>query len=719
VLPAHIDDLPQQRLHIGDWCLDPLAHELVRGDTRRRLPKRLVLVLWALARQPGQTVTRDALLAAAWQRQVVADEVLSRCIAELRQALEDDARAPRYIETLPKTGYRLLVPVSPVTERPSPPLPDTAATADTAAPPPTSTPATDPPTRSPVVAMRHRPWLGRGLAAALILGCAALAWWQGQRSTPAAGLWTATALAREQPFLSEPDWIRQPRYSRDGRWLVYLSEARGGGQTRVWLAPAGGGAAQQLDVGAGRLSGPLLSPDATELAVLARQDGRCELRLLRLPAGPLHRLAECDPVHGSALEWTKDGQLIYTAPAEPGRGSGLRRLDPRRGSSVVLTRPSAADVADSQPRLAADGRLAFLRGPAQGRSVWLLENDQARVLLDSADRMPDLAWTPDARQLLIASNAPGYPALLALDPVNATTTLLGGRGAATLDIAPDGRLLYEQRRYDANLWLHRPGMPAQPLTRSTRYDAFPALSPDGRWLAYASNRDGVGSIWLLALDSGREHRLGLPPTQVWTRPVFSADGRSLLLTRYAPNQRTELVRYELASGRHEVIDPPGAAALGGVETFDAGLVFGRAAASGLQLWLQPAHGPARMIDGATAVSEFRSAGRWLAWQNRGEAGLLLQPLDGSAAPRRILDELGPQQPSLWTLSADAVIYAAPTPEGGQALWRRPLTDGAAERWLDIGGGPVEAGLAVAADGRFAVLTHIDRLETDLLRVPAP
>ncbi len=80
-------------------------------------------VLVALARRPGVVVTKGELLAAVWAGTAVVDGVITRAVFQLRVALRDDARAPRYIETIPKRGYRLLAAVAPAPPDPSPASP--------------------------------------------------------------------------------------------------------------------------------------------------------------------------------------------------------------------------------------------------------------------------------------------------------------------------------------------------------------------------------------------------------------------------------------------------------------------------------------------------------------------------------------------------------------------------------------------------------------------
>jgi len=77
-----------------------------------RLEPKIVEVLLCLAQHHGETVSKEQLFQAVWPNTVVTEDVLKRCIAELRRAFDDDARNPRFIETILKRGYRLVAPAN-------------------------------------------------------------------------------------------------------------------------------------------------------------------------------------------------------------------------------------------------------------------------------------------------------------------------------------------------------------------------------------------------------------------------------------------------------------------------------------------------------------------------------------------------------------------------------------------------------------------------------
>lgn len=108
---------------IGDWSFEADANELRRGDERRRLEHRAARTLEFLCSRAGEVVTPDDILAHVWKGRAISANSVPVVISDLRQALEDDARSPRYIETVAKRGYRLMVQPSaesPAVSRPNP-----------------------------------------------------------------------------------------------------------------------------------------------------------------------------------------------------------------------------------------------------------------------------------------------------------------------------------------------------------------------------------------------------------------------------------------------------------------------------------------------------------------------------------------------------------------------------------------------------------------------
>jgi DNA-binding winged helix-turn-helix (wHTH) protein len=95
------------RHRIGGWEFLPATGELRRRTDLRRLEPRAARTLELLCEAKGEVVSQEELIAAVWQGRALSENSVAVVIGQLRRALEDDAREPRLIESIPKRGYRL------------------------------------------------------------------------------------------------------------------------------------------------------------------------------------------------------------------------------------------------------------------------------------------------------------------------------------------------------------------------------------------------------------------------------------------------------------------------------------------------------------------------------------------------------------------------------------------------------------------------------------
>jgi TolB-like protein/DNA-binding winged helix-turn-helix (wHTH) protein/Tfp pilus assembly protein PilF len=108
-------------LRFGDFLLDPKAGELRKSGHRLKLQPQPFKVLSILASRPGEAVTREEIQQQVWGSETFVDfeRGLNVCVQQIRAALGDDPEAPRFIETLPKRGYRFLASVERIEATPS------------------------------------------------------------------------------------------------------------------------------------------------------------------------------------------------------------------------------------------------------------------------------------------------------------------------------------------------------------------------------------------------------------------------------------------------------------------------------------------------------------------------------------------------------------------------------------------------------------------------
>jgi DNA-binding winged helix-turn-helix (wHTH) protein len=100
--------LVQGDFHINDWLVQPQINSVERDGKTWHLEPKVMQVLVHLALHPNEVLSKDRLLEAVWHDTFVGDDVLVRCISEIRYVFGDDPKSSRIIQTIPKGGYRLI-----------------------------------------------------------------------------------------------------------------------------------------------------------------------------------------------------------------------------------------------------------------------------------------------------------------------------------------------------------------------------------------------------------------------------------------------------------------------------------------------------------------------------------------------------------------------------------------------------------------------------------
>lgn len=674
---------------LGEWTVDPSQRLLYRGDEQRLLEPKSLAVLLCLARTPSEVVSWDRLIKDAWNGRVISDDAVHRQVSKLRNALDDDPRAPRYIETLPKTGFRLLAPVQPIT-------------------------ATGPGNRAKLdseSARRHR-WM-RVVAIAL-LGLAVL--WLGSEYGPPN---SSPGSGSIQQLTAEAGLERFPALSPSGRSLVYARRATAGGPWQLQVMEMDARQPQRFGEFDGDALYPAWSPDGERVAYIGWQNGNCELRISGLYPGSDRPLAPCrDPAAGGGLSWTPDSRtLVYSDRREDGRFQ-LFRVSLDSGERAALLEPEADSNGDTTPRIRADGALAFLRNRAIGIEdvYWLPQGvddtNPPRRLSHDHGVIQSMNWMGEAL-VLRSSRAGGLPQLWRLRPDSGTwQALLPGTDALDPSADRAGQtLVYAKLEHQVDLWrAPLDGGEAVPLLESTRRDWAPAVAPDGRNLAWLSDRSGSTELWLAALDGTAVSaprllsRFEGPHTQA---PVWAPDGQTIFLSAPAGKhyalyvaQPTQPLPQALSR-----ISPEGRDASSPVPLDSGGV---------LRQQLREETSDLVDEDGEVHVPDVRKVKRGpggeLWFCRPGRAGLWKQAPGESAV--QVVDDLATADWMNWWVDAQGLLYVRRDAQGQAQLWQ--WQDGAGAAYLrELPGLYPLSGLARLGDA--VIYARRLRLNTDLYR----
>lgn len=101
--------MPQTSFQLHEWLVKPDANELVRQNQTLKLDHKVMQLLVYFAENPGKDLAKEEILKAVWGEGVFSEEVLTVAVSSLRKSLGDDSRSPRYVKTIPRYGYHMLM----------------------------------------------------------------------------------------------------------------------------------------------------------------------------------------------------------------------------------------------------------------------------------------------------------------------------------------------------------------------------------------------------------------------------------------------------------------------------------------------------------------------------------------------------------------------------------------------------------------------------------
>jgi DNA-binding winged helix-turn-helix (wHTH) protein len=454
------------KYRFGPFELDPGAGELRKHGLRIRIQKQPFQILAALVRRPKEIVTRDELRKTIWGDDTVVDfeHGLNAAMNKLRQALSDSPDTPRFIETIPGTGYRLLVPVELI-----------AATAV-----PDSTPPAVPASGVAVVRQSR----GRWFSAIGVLATGVLCGWflRPVRHLPASqcikfavplpdGFWTELAGTR-QDFAISPDGSR----------LAFV--ASDASKSQLWVRDLSSLNPRPLTPD-GNVRGLVWAPDSRSLYF----DERSTIRQIMIDTGVARTLGEL-PLRAPwmGLLRSRDELTLYTRAgtfALPTSGGTPKRIDDaayrwtealpsgfllnvRYEPATGRYRAWASNLAiraDERPLIETDSKVAFAP-VAPGRS-------EGHLLYVRAGALVAQPFDADTLQCL------GDPVAVADNVFSFHPT-----GAAAFSASQNGVLAYRTAQSTTRLkWLDRSGRELATIGDPTTFMTPFRLSPDGRRIA--------------------------------------------------------------------------------------------------------------------------------------------------------------------------------------------------------------------------------------------
>jgi len=706
---ASIRTAPGRIYRFDEFTLDVAARKLLRGAAATPLPSRALDALVYLIERRQRLIQKNELIDAIWAGVVVTDDSLTHAISALRRALADERAHPKYIETVPRRGYRFIGVVQ--TEEPA-----RESHAGPAVGEPVAVTARDAGALLPVRRLASLKWVSAGVTTVIaVVGLAATwVWPPPSRDVAARSIWLS------QPSPPDASIASGGVLSPDGRYLAFVARDDGAGGSALWVRSLQSNALERLP-GTADAAKPFWSPDSRRIGFFANG----KLMTVDVAGRALRAVANVDVVVAGGT-WGPDDTILFALwpsglYAVPATGDG-------RIEMVANLDRNARDIAFAWPQFLPDGRRFLYQ-------VVSLDTARSGVYVGNLD-------THESFRLLAGDSAATFAAprhvlyvennmLIAAEIDDVRLELTGRASVVARDVSPPllgadnvmsaaGDLLaFQHGARKQNLaWFDRAGQNVGALPLPTTL-FNPRISPDQTSLIATSAVTNNPGLWLANLTRAEVARLETDAIA----PLWAPDGSRIAFT--ARDGFDLLVRSVEGSDPPQLlISDDSIKLLGDWSPNGEEFVYTRIdGTASFDLWIARADdGSARPLL-ATPANEMQARispdGRWIAYASD-ESGALevyVQRYPGLGDKRRVSSGGGGQpqwrvdQRELFYLSADRAVTAVPVDVSAG------MTFGAPEPLFRsaVAGNPADARdlYAAAADGsKFLLDSSVEEEASD-------
>lgn len=542
---------------LADWYVEPALKRLSRGEETVQVEPRIMHVLTCLARRPGEVVSRSGLLEAVWGDVIVNEEALTHAISQLRRVFGDDAKAPQFIQTIHKTGYRLIAPVAPG----APLVAESRKNREQEA-------------RRADGVEPHRGLSRRKLYA--VLGAVAVV---------AVVISVLSVLSRTTssvapppialdaiPFTTYAGNEECPAISPDGTRIAFSWYTEDRGDYDLYVKQRNTEKPLRLTETEAHEFYAAWSPDGADLAYASLTTDGAAIFTIPAIGGVPWKVVDL-PFGVAGIDWSPDGR--YLAYSTRRVYCGPMRIyvhSMETGESEQVTTPFWSSQGDFRPAFSPDGKkIAFIRGDR----TWLQDifvvpagGGEAERLTSSQHHISGLDWMPDGESLVFSAgpSRPGDLRLWRLSLKDGSLTWLptpSHRAARPSIALTGGKMVFEDQDCNSDIQRVTIGDGEQEcvtIVASTRHDYGPQYSPGGKYISFISNRSGSPQIWISDCDGGGLRQLTRFENAYIENPCWSHDERRVAFTA-APGSYTAIyvgdvdtgeVRRLSTSDRHEM-----------------------------------------------------------------------------------------------------------------------------------------------------------------------
>lgn len=669
-------DLSESVVRFGEFAADLENGELSRNGTKVKLRGQPFEILALLLKRPGRVVTREELRQRLWPSDTFVDfeHGLNAAVNRLRDALDDSAEEPRFIETLPRRGYRFIAPI------------DAVAVAEN---------QTFPEKRRFRAYFRNwrLPSAVACVSLALVTVLGILFWAsRHHRQTTA-----SSPTVKTFPLTGAVGAEQQPAFSPDGTRVAYVWQGETQGNSNLYVKLIGAGRPLRLTSNTEQESFPVWSPDGLYIALLRKAAEGSDVYIVPALGGSERKLAHSISEYSDGLSWSPDGKVLAIPDKTTADGPlSIFFISANDGRKWKVTSPPADSFGDSYPVFSPDGHyLAFIR--CRGAIPIFLGADEdiflqdigGNVVPNAAPRrltfdnvwLAGLDWTAEGRSIVFSSIRSGNVRLWRIDlqvlsqPRYSEVVPAGDDAIFPVISRKLHRLAYQQLKWTAYIYeLELSPNPKKPLAKrfcpSSQGEVSPQFSPDGTKVVFASFRSGNLELWVCKSDGSSPSQVTSLGSGMVGSPTWSPDGEKVAFD-YGQGGHIEIRVLSLEQNVSARVTAPDFTAMSPVWSRDGRWIyFSSGSVEHQQVWRVPSDGgaPKQITQHGGWEGRESPDGRflyyvkyyadWLTNPAR-NPGIWRVPVDGGEETRLL--EHG--KPGLWTVSKRGIYLLNPLPRG--------------------------------------------------------
>ncbi|HVN78659.1 MAG TPA: protein kinase [Terriglobia bacterium] len=542
------------------------------------------------------------------------------------------------------------------------------------------------------------------------------------------------------PLTSYVGFEQSPSFSPDGNQVAFSWNGDKQDNYDIYVKMIGTANAVRLTTDPADDISPAFSPDGRSIGFVRVSKEHAIFIVMPAIGGPERTVAEVaippevaiprDVVYGPGplFAWLPDGKWVVVY--------GLALLSTETGEMSSLTLPPTESPLDSSPAVSPDGRtVAFCRRNSyQWSDIYLLNltedlkpNGEPRRLTSLKGFIFGSAWTPNGKEIIFGSFFFGsgsslwkVPASGAGEPEHLAFT---GGDARFPSISRSGnRLAYERAVFDSNIWrlllsgLATAASPPSRFIASTRIDYASQYSPDGKRIAFESDRSGVWGIWVCNADGSNAVELISRAGASCGNASWSPDGQRIAFN-LDTGGNTDIYVNRASGGKPIRLTTDPADDEAGSWSRDGNWIYFETTRTGRwEVWKVPSGGGKEVqVTKAGGNMAYESLdGKVLYYWKEVDSGIWKMPVSGGDESQ-VLPSVAARR-CFYVVREGIYFIPGPGADGKYAIQFLSFATGKVKTVAPMSGPPFLGGLSVSPDGRSLLFSQNDEAGSDLMLV---